>query len=301
MKIESSVLILLTLLLTLNGAVYGVDQVEYTIYINNEGSATWTIIRVLEPDSSYIYENFLNNLTKLVEKTENKTGREMTVWVEINILPQDTYIVVKYIIRWENFCKVNNSKLIISDVFRVDDFFSKLYGNGVVYLIYPTEYSVEAVSPKPDEQDDTHQMLKWFKSKLFSTQTTNIVLTRKNSSEYLEFLKQNAVPIVSIITIVSFSLILLYLFRLQKKAESAVTKHLFPTLLEMENNEEKIIRMLKSGGGTLYQSQISEKCGFSRAKTSQLLKFMEKKGIVKRKKKGRGKIVTLVREVGENE
>ena len=301
MKIRASAFIPLTFLLTLNVAVYCIGQVEYTICVYSDGSATWTLILISESNFSYADENFRGNLTELVEEAENKTGREMDVRIEeIYIVPQDTYMVVKYIICWENFCEVENSKLVVGDVFQVDDFFSKLYGDGVVYLTYPPEYFVETVSPRPDEQDDQHQMLKWFKAELLSAQTTSIVLTRRTSG-FLEFLQQNVVPIVSLIVIASGSSIVFYLLRRKRKAEESLAKPLFPPLLEMEDDEEKVVRTLKNSGGSLYQSQISEKCGFSRAKTSQLLKLMERKGILERRKKGRGKIVTLIKKVGEKE
>jgi uncharacterized membrane protein len=46
----------------------------------------------------------------------------------------------------------------------------------------------------------------------------------------------------------------------------------------------------------MLQSAIKEKCGFSKAKISGLLKSMEEKGMIKRKRKGREKLVTLVNE-----
>ncbi len=44
----------------------------------------------------------------------------------------------------------------------------------------------------------------------------------------------------------------------------------------------------------MYQSAIGEQGGFSKSKASELMSAMESKGIVSRKKMGRGKLVTLV-------
>ena len=63
------------------------------------------------------------------------------------------------------------------------------------------------------------------------------------------------------------------------------------TLLETE--EEKVVKVLRSNGGSAYQSAITEQCRFSKAKTSQLLSALEAKGVVQRYKKGRDKIVNL--------
>jgi uncharacterized membrane protein len=294
-------LVLLIFLLASDDIIYGGNQVEYNTQIDNEGSAVWTIIQVLESNFSYsMVETFYGNLTKLVENVENKTGREMSAWIEeINIIPQDNYSLVKYILRWKNFSKIENSKIIVGDIFQVENFFSEFYGDGVVYLTYPLEYVVETVSPKPDEKDDTHQTLKWFSAERFSTQTPNIIFARKTSTpEFLEFLQQNTNLIVSLVIMVSVSSILFYLLKRQKRAKRATMEPEFPIPPEMENDEEKIVRTLKSAGGSLHQSQIAEQCKFSKAKTSQLLKFMEKKGVIKRYKRGRDKIVTLIK-VGE--
>ena len=78
--------------------------------------------------------------------------------------------------------------------------------------------------------------------------------------------------------------------RKQGVKETAVA----PMLLETE--EEKVVRALRSNGGSAYQSAIKEQCRFSKAKTSQLLSSLEAKGIVVRTKKGRDKIVNLVEE-----
>lgn len=62
---------------------------------------------------------------------------------------------------------------------------------------------------------------------------------------------------------------------------------------EIIDDEEKIVAVLKSAGGRLYQSALADRCGFSRSKISKLLREMERKGKVKRKEKGREKIVIL--------
>jgi uncharacterized membrane protein len=61
----------------------------------------------------------------------------------------------------------------------------------------------------------------------------------------------------------------------------------------VEDDEQKVTAMLQRTGGSTLQSNITREFGFSKAKTSQLLDTMEKKGKVTRQKKGREKIVTL--------
>ncbi len=64
--------------------------------------------------------------------------------------------------------------------------------------------------------------------------------------------------------------------------------------LSVEDDEEKIIRLLGTAGGRMHQTTITRHCGFSKSKSSELLSNMERKGVITRKKAGKGKIVTLV-------
>jgi len=66
--------------------------------------------------------------------------------------------------------------------------------------------------------------------------------------------------------------------------------------LGIEDDEDNVVTLLKAAGGRLYQSTITKKCGFSKSKTSELLTSMENKGIVRRQKKGREKLVTLIED-----
>jgi uncharacterized membrane protein len=87
-----------------------------------------------------------------------------------------------------------------------------------------------------------------------------------------------------------------YTFRRRKKKEAKTAKPPeFPGLPGIESDEEKIVKLLKSSSeSSLYQSAITEQCRFSKAKTSQLLAVLENKGMIRRYKKGRDKIVVLV-------
>jgi len=80
--------------------------------------------------------------------------------------------------------------------------------------------------------------------------------------------------------------------RKTRKTEVSPTEN--PLMLETE--EEKVIKLLESKGGRMFQSAITNDLRFSRAKTSLLLSTLERKGIIKRFKRGRDKIVTLVKK-----
>ena len=78
----------------------------------------------------------------------------------------------------------------------------------------------------------------------------------------------------------------------KKGVEEAPPKETF----EVKTDEERVVELLRSVGGQIYQSMIINRLGFSKAKTSMLLKAMEEKGLVKRKRMDREMLVTLLQK-----
>jgi uncharacterized membrane protein len=290
----------LTLPLISYRPAYGEDQIEYTIQIGGDGSATWIIRRTVGiQDSIDTLEEFQNKVEELVETAKNKTGRDMAVDIEsMTFTPSEFNVTVEYKVYWRNFSKVEDKKIIISDVFQVKDIFLQLYGNGEIYITYSSQYIVETVSPSPQERNNSLQILKWSKTEDFINSSPIIILRNKSLTPgLLETLGQNAPIILGLVAIAAGSLIGFYVFNRHKKKEKETVKT--PELIGVpiiESDEEKIVKMLKSSGGSLYQSAIVDQCKFSKAKTSQLLTTLERRGTVSRYKKGRDKIVILIEQ-----
>ncbi len=294
----------LILLLTPYATVHCERQTKYGIYVENDGLATWIITRVAEINSSIeSLEQFQDRVTLLVEDAKNKTGRQMAAEVEsIKHVLSGSYVVVEYVFKWKNFSKIEDSKILIGDVFQAEYFFLQLYGDGEVHLNYPSVYIIEAVSPEPYEQDDSQQLIRWLGTNDFTKGQPIIILEEKTINlEFLETLQQNAIIIVSLVAIISGSSISFFVFKRHKKTKIVIIErgqHL--TLQGIESDEDKIVKLLKTSGGGLRQTAVVDQLKFSKAKTSQLLATLESKGVVSRYKKGRDKIVTLV-EKGKGE
>ncbi|MEM2351226.1 MAG: MarR family transcriptional regulator [Thermoproteota archaeon] len=62
----------------------------------------------------------------------------------------------------------------------------------------------------------------------------------------------------------------------------------------MVSDEELVLRILRNSGGRLAQKQIKEATGFSKSKTSMVLSELQKKGLIRKIKRGREYIVELV-------
>jgi len=94
----------------------------------------------------------------------------------------------------------------------------------------------------------------------------------------------------------TLSLLGFYTFK-RRKMNGKSASVVLPDTSILESEEDKVIKILKSSGGNMRQSAIAEQCRFSKAKTSQLLANLEKKGNIIRYKKGRDKIVNLTERV----
>jgi len=294
-------IILLILIFIECKTVSGEYQVEYNIQIQKDGTATWTITQTgtsIQASPITLYNTFNGKVTLIMEKAENKTGRAMEIAnpkIDINVL--GSYTVVKYQFDWINFSKTENTKIIVGDIFEVENFFQNLLGEGTVCITYPPQYKVESVSPPPHQQNESLQMLEWYGTKDFKIGEPSIILKEKTASESADIIKQNAILIVSLAVLSIAIPLTIYTITHQKKRRKISTeKQEQPIVPQMESDEDKIIRLLKSAGGSLYQSEITKQTKFSRAKTSKLLGALENKGIIKRYRKGRDKIVTLTKE-----
>lgn len=278
-------------------------RLEYTIEIHTDGSATWTIeqkgTEISNPLTTYY--TFVKNVSLLVSAAEKETQRKMSVeYMPMTFKVLDSYKIVTYEFRWIGFADVKAGRIIVGDVFNIEGFFSYLYGNGEVYILYPEEYIVESVSPSPHEWKASIQRLEWFYTEAFKLGEPKIILVKQSIfSVFIDVISKNVILIFGLLALISSGSISLYYFKFKRNKMKKGQASKFSEISEIADDEEKVINLLKAAGGNLYQSTITDRCGFSRSKTSKLLKEMENKGKIKRKEKGRKKIVTLLEGEGE--
>jgi uncharacterized membrane protein len=274
------------------------NYVEYKVQIYGDNSAAWTITKVTDINASIDVVGFQQRVVALVDASANAARREMALDVgslqmsdEISWETQSRKTV--YAFKWENFSVTEDDKITFGDVFRLADFFGQLYGDGALLVSYPSAYSVSSVSPPPDERDDSIQMLKWLGTEYFINGKPAITLVSKSQGESGGGWQQYTIMGVGSAAAVAAFLLGVYVFR-RRKAEAEVSKTTtLAGVLPTESDEEKIVKIIRSSGGNMRQSAITEQCGFSKAKTSQLLAALEQKGVITRYKRGRDKIVTL--------
>lgn len=93
--------------------------------------------------------------------------------------------------------------------------------------------------------------------------------------------------ILIVIAVLLLALLLTYLSRRKKLFRP-------PPDTRILSDEDLIIRILKDAGGRLTQTQIKEATGFSKSKTSMVLNELQKRGLIRKIKRGREYIVELV-------
>lgn len=312
MKVKSFAMLFLILFFFLSGTSFCESDLEwitaYRIEIGENGAARWIIERktLLETEydeatfnyySSLDYHYELSkNISELVKTARLKTGRwnmtcePLTITSSIFRSTTVTYGVITYQYDWIQFTNLvpNQERIEIGDVF-VDGIF--LFGNGELAIKHPPGYVVAESFPIPDETDESDRTIIWYGLENFSTEEPRIILRKKC---FMDILHEYMLLIGGVLAVASVIFAGLWLFRLRKKGEAKPIVQAPRPDLEIEDDEDRVIRLLKASHGSLFQSTITEQCGFSKTKTSLLLATMEKKGIVKRKKKGRKKLVMLI-------
>ena len=164
------------------------DYVQYQVQMNNGNSATWVITQVSDINATLdTWEGFQQRIFTLVDAAINTTNREMSIEPESiqleTVISWETQAkTTEYRFNWLNFSATENGKMFIGDVFQVSNFFSQLYGDGVLQISYPSNYTVTLVSPTPDDQDNEMQTLKWYRTQDFMNGKPSVTLSLNSQS-----------------------------------------------------------------------------------------------------------------------
>ena len=305
MKLRISTALFITiafiLIMASTGRVQAQTYTQYKVQLDSDSSATWTITQVSGVNGTAdTWTGFQEKITSLVNAAASQTNRPMGV--DNSSLQMSTFFTstnsktTEYTFTWLNFSIIENGRLVAGDVFGVAGFFDKLYGDGELEINYPANYTLESVTPTPDQKDTSTQTLEWLGTQFFVTEKPSIVLKAPeapaNSGQQSSYILLASVSAVAVIAAVIASWFFFVSRRNKGKGAPVMA-----TLNLPETEEEKVLRVLRSNGGSAYQSAITEQCRFSKAKTSQLLTALERKGVVRRYKKGRDKIVNIVEQV----
>jgi uncharacterized membrane protein len=278
-------------------SVQAQNYFEYNVQVQSDGSADWIIIQFSNANATVdSWDIFQQKVFDLVDVASTLTHRPMSI--DVNSLQINTTVIsdsktTEYSFEWQNFTILRGNELVLGDVFQVNDFFSRLYGDAALRINYPSILAVKAVSPTPYSQQNSE--LLWSRTQDLTSNAVNLVLVDNNQTETNNTDWQ---LYGALITLSATGIVLVLLgFYLNKRRKNNNTATALEAVSPLVSEEEKVLRLLRSSGGSMRQSQITEQCRFSKAKTSQLLSLLEKRGDITRYKSGRDKIVTLKERV----
>jgi hypothetical protein len=283
-------LALITMLLFSAQALSNSNHTEYIITINLDRSATWRIIQVT--DSNYTaddLERFQQTIITTINLAEERAKRDMgldltSLEIKLDMHWETSSQTIEYLFRWENFSTITDGKLAFGDTFSAD-FFSTLYGEGELYVNYPSDYSMMPTSSLPSEQNSQTQTLHWYRTQDLTATQSQVAFTKNEAATANPAF---ILPLAALGFIVTATVGFL-LFNRRRHG----TPQIFPRLplQETRNSEEKVLELLKASREGKKQSDICTELKFSRAKTSLLLAEMEKTNKIVRNKIGKNKIV----------
>lgn len=280
-----------------------------------DGSATWVVQQrttlVTQDDEATFYEylnitsvdTISNHVHSMVDQASLATGRSMRVAnleVTANVSTQglSNLGIFQYQFEWIGFAETTGEEEIM-----VGDTFSgelDLLRDDALTIKLPSGYSLIFVYPQPDQVRESENTLTWFGPRNFGAGEPHGSFERQSSS-WADVITNNATLLLAAVLVVSAGLAGYFLglkraHLMEGSKTNAKEEQAFLSDLSVEDDEERVVKLLAASGGRMQQLAIARQCGFSKSKASEILSIMERKGLITRKKLGRGKIVTLVEE-----
>jgi uncharacterized membrane protein len=284
---------------------------QISIQIHTNGSATYIYRRIfilVTEDDLALFEQYLSgfdikrellefsNIThfmvNLASSSTNRTMNARNFNVSAYILQTITGLrgIIEYKFFWIGFASVKNGEIHVGDVFEVS---LVLLENNELDIFYPEGYTIVEIDPAPTYIKETERLLIWIGPKKFEVNTPSIKMVRKTSSFF--YYLQTYGLVIGMLALGASLLIVFYKFRTANRKEEKF-EQVSSVIFEIESDMDKIIKILKEKGGFSRQSTLVEKLGLSKSKVSEILSNMERKGLIRRQKKGREKIVILLKQ-----
>lgn len=280
-------------------------RTTYTINIKDDGAAVWNVeyrtqlLTQVDTDafknySAQLNSEYLKDFKELMQNSvsaaSNATSRKMmaggfTGEASIENAPTGNFGVIHFSFTWTNFAKLDSNKNIyIGDVFAGGLYLSK---ENALIVQYPSGYTAEMVTPQPDLVRDG---MIWYGLRSFNAGEPTILL--KPPFPWVMY---------AIVVIVTAAAIVFIFIVLRKRTvindtaikEKGTSEDTSLTGADIMDLEDRIMALLKEGGGSLYQSDITKKLDLPKSTVSSALNALHEKKIINKIKKGRENLIRL--------
>jgi uncharacterized membrane protein len=271
----------------------------YTIDIKENGNAVWnveyrTLLTTNEDFNSFDnytkqlksvnIPEFMELMQRSASEAASATARDMvardfTGNTSIQSTPTGKYGIVTFSFTWTKFATLN--PLSIGDVFAGGLYLSK---DNTLIIKYPPGFTVQEVTPKPDQSRDE---LIWYGLRSFEAGEPRILFSKPALSWGTASI---IVAAISVIIVGGF-----YFIKRQKedKTDPQLSQNMEITEIEMLDVEERILKLLKEGGGELYQSEIGRQLDLPKSSVSSALNQLNDRKLILKIKKGRENLIRL--------
>ncbi len=290
---------LLTAVLTGIAAAEGPDySIAYTVTVADDGSSLWHVeyrtILLTDTDeaefeayAANLSEVYLPEFRELMEQSAAQaaaaTGRHMEIEdvsgdAVIQESPTGRYGVVVYTALWDGFARPDTT-ITIGDAFTGGMYLGK---DNMLTIRIPDGYTVAQSEPEPD---DTRDGLVWYGPRSFGAGEPRVVL------------EQQAFPLTVAAAGLGLALLILiggYVFFRRRRNHPITSTGPSPDASsELPSLDERILQLLKSRGGELFQSEIVRITGLPRSTVSTALNDLHSRGMIVKVKKGRENLIRL--------
>ena len=266
-------------------------RITYTIDVGADGSAIWNVEyrtalvsdQDMESFGNYtkqVQSVYLKDFTDLMQKSVSEASaatsrgmiaKEFTGSAVVQSGPTGKYGVVHYSFTWTNFAKLDASNLKIGDVFVSGLYLPK---DNTLILRYSQDYALEEATPEPDQ---VNEGMIWYGLRSFGAGEPRIILSKRSF------------PWLPVLIFILAAAVLIYIRK--PRLEKPVAENITET--EMMDLEERIIRLLKESGGSLYQSEIGKRLNLPKSTVSSALNELSNKKHIQKIKKGRENLIRL--------
>jgi uncharacterized membrane protein len=274
-------------------------RTTYTIDIRENGSAIWNVeYRTLltTKDDFNSFDNYTKQLKSVsipefvelmqrsASESSNATARDMVARdfsgnTSIQSTPTGNYGIVIFTFTWTNFATLD--PLNVGDVFAGGLYLSK---DNTLIIKYPAGFTVKEVTPIPDQNRDE---LIWYGLRSFGANEPRIILEKPAFSWDTGFI------LVAVIAVFIVAGSYFNMRRKKDKKKSLPSQNREFTEIEMMDVEVRIMKLLKEGGGELYQSQIGRQLALPKSSVSSALNHLQDEKRILKIKKGRENLIRI--------
>ncbi|MEM0444623.1 MAG: MarR family transcriptional regulator [Nitrososphaerota archaeon] len=273
--------------------------IAYHVSLLPDGSAIWTVehrFPLLKPEEAEAFGRLSarsDNLTleyreaveSIVSEASFTLGRSM--WIEdfrIELKTAKTMSgeigLIKITFVWRGFSKpLESGALELGDVF-IGGFY--LADGETLRITAPEGFRVSEARPAPDTLSVDY--VEWRGRIVFSDGEPRLVVNpASTASQTPQTIMMDMPPLYALAaSALALSVTLVILRRRRRRPLR-------------ESELDTVLRIIKSHGGVIYQSQIVRESGLSKSTVSTILKVLESEGRVVREREGRENLVRLAR------